>query len=1090
MDPATARLVERVRGSVAFGAQAPTPGAPGPRAGVSLLDADAGEIAAFRAAGGGHLALPDADGGVLELELEPDDTRLAPGALTVTDDSGRHPVNVDVTLFRGHVVGEPDSWAVVAMGGAGVFGTLERDGRRWTLAPAMGRSAGVAPRAHVLAPEALRPADAPPQVCGLDAANEREFSLPSAADVPPGARRAPEEARATAPLATQLAATRTSWKVAVDCDWEVYHDKFGDDLVAATSYVLTVLGTVNLIYERDLEATLVVNDLNLWTTAADPYSATSAASQLTQMQGWWATNRAGVVRSLAFLMSGRQLGGGFSVIASLCNTSSAYSVASMDFIYGYPTTTSTWDVNVVAHEIGHVFGSWHTQSCNWALQGYVPANTTIDSCFTSEGGCATYTNHLPPGKGTIMSYCHIFFGEANGIRLDFHPIVVQRIRAVMSVAACSTQMAPQPPRNAAASPIAGGARVTWTASTSPNVLGYEVFRSRFPLDVHPSRAGFVVAPPFDDASLGTYFYRVRTVRTADTSSWSNEVSATSPCAVSAGAPLAAGTQPVSVVSADLNGDGREDLLLGRGGDGSLGLMFGLGTGAVGDGTFTPVSALPDGVVPGTLALADLNGDGVLDIVAGDQGDRVLRIHLGLSTAGVANGSFGPAVGIATLPFPIARVRTADLDEDGIEDLLVATGPNVLRFPGQGTAGVGDGTFGPPVATSAPDTIVDMVVQDLDADGILDLVVTTALGVQVRRGAGLNGHGDGSFGPATTYPAGGSPGRIAVTDLDGDGAPDLVVCDRTGAAVEVLQGILQSGTPSGTFVPAVAYAAGTAPSALAIVDWDRNGTADVVVANDTAPGHVNVLLGYGDGRLASRWEVASGGDGVADLVARDFDENGALDVMAVHRTSGTVARLVGTCAGSLSNAVTLLSPNGGEAFFGQQDRVVSWTQGPGVLSVDLEWSRDGGSHWKTIARDISGTSWHWTVPNLAVATNRLRVVVHGMPQSSDASDADFSISPDVTLDAGGLAPSLALLGASPNPARRTLRVTFALPAARAGSLELVDLLGRRVARRDLGSLGAGTHSMELLDGRALPPGLYLLRLDSGGERRTAKVAIVR
>src|SRR5262249_20903712 len=160
-------------------------------------------------------------------------------------------------------------------------------------------------------------------------------------------------------------------------------------------YVLAVLGAVNLVYEHDLSATLAIPYLNFWTTPADPYSAATIGSQLNQFAGYWIANEPGVSRAAAFLMSGRPLGGGQSFIGGLCSPTNGYAVAAMDFIYSYPSASATWDVDVVAHELGHVFGSWHTHSCNWADQGFVPAHTTLDSCFTSEGGCASYTDHVP-----------------------------------------------------------------------------------------------------------------------------------------------------------------------------------------------------------------------------------------------------------------------------------------------------------------------------------------------------------------------------------------------------------------------------------------------------------------------------------------------------------------------------------------------------------------------------------------------------------------------------------------------------------------------------------------------------------------------
>jgi len=1032
----------------------------------AVLGVDAAAMRAFRAAGGGRLDLPVATGDTIALDLAPYDL-FAGASPTVTDEHGGHAFQPDVRLFRGRVIGEPESWAVIAMGAAGVFGALERHGERWNLGPAA-RATGALP-SHVLARERVRAA-ATPFHCDVDAAT------PDAAPW-----RAPTRA-------TALNAPRTVWRVAVDCDYEVLHDKFGDDLTAATSYALTVLGTVSLIYERDLAATLTVPFLNFWATPADPYSAATPGSQLTQFAGYWITNHAGVQRSAAFLMSGRPLGGGIANIASLCDNNAGYALAAMDFVYAYPTATTTWDVSVVAHELGHVFGSWHTQSCNWSAQGYLPASTTIDSCFASEGGCATYTTHLPPDKGTIMSYCHLVAGVADGLRLEFHPLCVQRMRTVMAAAGCGPLAGVQPPQNLAATPVAGGVRLTWGASPTSGVLGYEVCRSHDPLDAHPVRLGLTAALQLEDPGLGAAYYRVRALQVADTSAATAEVKATSPCGLATGAPNAAGATPVAAIAGDWNGDGREDLLVARQGDNALGLHLGQGSGGVGNGAFAPASTTATAPAPACVASDDVTGDGIADLVVGC--GTTLRLHRGNATAGVPNGTFAPGTQIGSLPLPPRALAIADLDENGADDIVVLSGSILLRFSGQQSNGVPTGTFAVPKTIALGMNGADLAIHDFDSDGVLDLAVSGDAGIALFRGHGTAGHADTTFDAPVFYPGGASPGRMAMADLDGDGAEDLVVCDAGDTLVRVFRGRLTAGKPDGTFAPGVAYGAGPAPAAIAIVDWDHDGVPDVVVGADTSPGIVSVLLGRGDGRLLPRFFVPAGGDGVTALVVDDVDEDGSADVLALCRTTGAFTKISATCPGALPTNVVLLSPNGGETWFFNQDHPVTWTRGAGVPSVDLQLSSDGGGHWRTLARELTGTSWPWTVAGPATTHAQLRVVAHGFPQSTDKSNADFTMVPASSTGVGDAPPATALLGIRPNPARGSVGIAFSIPAGASGRLSLVDLPGRRVAAADVAPGGGGERHVAFALPRNLPAGVYLVRLESAGILRTAKVAVVR
>jgi hypothetical protein len=102
-----------------------------------------------------------------------------------------------------------------------------------------------------------------------------------------------------------------------------------------------------------------------------------------------------------------------------------------------------------------------------------------------------------------------------------------------------------------------------------------------------------------------------------------------------------------------------------------------------------------------------------------------------------------------------------------------------------------------------------------------------------------------------------------------------------------------------------------------------------------------------------------------------------------------------------------------------------------------------------------------------------------------------VTPGGTTDVAPSGPvAFALEGVRPNPTHgEALSVWFALPSAAPARLELVDVSGRRVAAREVGSLGAGRHVVALSEGCSLPAGLYLLRLTQGASVRVARVAVL-
>jgi hypothetical protein len=340
------------------------------------------------------------------------------------------------------------------------------------------------------------------------------------------------------------------------------------------------------------------------------------------------------------------------------------------------------------------------------------------------------------------------------------------------------------------------------------------------------------------------------------------------------APLHAGSEPREVVAADLDGDGRVDLVVRNDDRRSGGITVLMGNG---DGTFRAAVDYGAGGGASWMALADFDGDGRLDIVV----SRPNRVDLSF-LAGKGDGTFAAATTVSTSAVSPAHFAAADYDEDGRLDIAFdgPQGVNVMR-------GHGDGTFGAPAAVSrVTDGTSAMVARDIDGDGHADLLGIVSFENAV---AVALGRGDGTFVPPAIFPVGTSPEAVTVGDLDGDGRLDLVATNVGSDDVSLLL-----GTGGGTFRPGGRYVAGSSPAFSALGDVDGDGTLDLVVADqdigNQSGGEVSVLPGHGDGTFAGARSVPLAGTEPRAVALGDVDGDGRLDVLTGNSAgSVTVAR---------------------------------------------------------------------------------------------------------------------------------------------------------------------------------------------------------
>ncbi|MEO5618224.1 MAG: T9SS type A sorting domain-containing protein [Candidatus Eisenbacteria bacterium] len=588
---------------------------------------------------------------------------------------------------------------------------------------------------------------------------------------------------------------------------------------------------------------------------------------------------------------------------------------------------------------------------------------------------------------------------------------------------------------------------------------------------------------------------------------------------------------------DVNGDGHSDVVAATR-TGILKTWLGDGTGGFGarreSVTNTTLTA---------LALGDMNGDGRADAVTGRP--EGISVWLGQSDGSfVASGSYlaawyayDIAVGnVRGSPFPdvvvaagssgwvfegrgdgtmatpslffgyssyyMEGVQIEDLDHYGYDDVFARRNTD-YEIVYLGPLGLGT-----PMGTLVDSRTVDS--GDLDRDGIPDLVTTYA----GDYAASVHfGRGDGSFRLGHYLALGGIP-EVALGRFDRGDSLDAAFVEASTGIVTFL-----FGRGDGQFSLPLSLGAGRSPRGPAASDFDGDGLTDLVIRNypegltllltrdDAAPlaSNFSTELGPGGVRLEyrleapTRWarievERAQGGSPAWDVVAVQFYEEAGSHVGVDDSPPAgldTWYRLVGIthdgeriATGAIRATSTLVPTllSATHASAGPGRVTLSWFDGSRTLPAGALERRREHTLWRRIATVLPDGSGTFRYEDLAVDAGTrygYRLVAEGT--GDPLSDETWIEIPSQ--------PGFALERVAPNPTDGPFRVSFTLPTPADARLVVIDLAGRIVYAHRWPSPGPGRHTVLVAPATALPPGVYLLKLDQGSRRAERRFVVL-
>ena len=301
----------------------------------------------------------------------------------------------------------------------------------------------------------------------------------------------------------------------------------------------------------------------------------------------------------------------------------------------------------------------------------------------------------------------------------------------------------------------------------------------------------------------------------------------------------------------------------------------------------------------SVATADLNGDGKLDVVAADKTSSGPDVSVFLNTT--APGATSPSLSLTSLALTGGGVRSvaiADINGDGKPDLAVAyAGINkVAILLNQTPVGATTAVFTPSTGLTTGNTPFAVALGDLNGDGKPDIAFvndfddTASVFLNTTTAGGTP-----SFSNSQTLTTGNRPQSVTITDINGDGRPDLAVVnhyDQTSGVSVFLN------TGSGGFSARQDFATGFFPDMVSTGDLNNDGKADLAVANFIS-GTVAVLLNTTTAASAivafsPTLQFTTGEQSVA-VAMGDFFGHGQLDLAVTNAFSNAVSVLRNTTA---------------------------------------------------------------------------------------------------------------------------------------------------------------------------------------------------
>jgi hypothetical protein len=562
--------------------------------------------------------------------------------------------------------------------------------------------------------------------------------------------------------------------------------------------------------------------------------------------------------------------------------------------------------------------------------------------------------------------------------------------------------------------------------------------------------------------------------------------------------ISTGSYPWSTAAADFDGDGKVDLAATVTDENVVALFRNLGgAGGLSSGTFADKVTFPTGQGPTGIASGDFDSDGKLDLAISNALSNTVSILGNTSTPGTLQFVARMEINVGKDPKGLAA---GDLDGDGKQDLVLPNQQDSTVSILQNSGSTGIVGFSPLPRIAVGQGPLKAIVADLDRDGLADIAVVKNVSSSISLLRNVSTAEKMSFASPVVLGTGSSPGRMAIADIDGDNAADLIVDNINDGMLSLYRNVSTSGRLS--FSPPVQIPAGSTPWCVGAGDFNGDGKTDVAVTN-YQDSSVTIFTNNGQVGFITPSSLRNVGTlrtglNPLNVEVSDLDGDGKLDLIVACRVSNTLSLFRNVSgATALPAPVALLSPPN-NAVVGKDSVQFSWRPASaGIQRYRWELATDslfsspvidtmltetstvlhdltGGQvyWWKVAAENVAG--WGYFAPSSCFIT-----LTTGICQTQDIPQK-FGLNQNY-----------------PNPFNPLTRIRYSIGGTRDGGrgtgvsvkLTVYDLLGREVAvlvnEREM----PGEFEVTF-DGSELSSGVYIYRLQAEGYVQSKKLLLLK